>query len=277
MRRQPPLSRLLLSVFFLCFSFSPLTTSAAEDISLEAADSLMKSGQAGRAAEGYYNAYLANRRGAKAAELLAKTARALDQAKLKFYEEADGRCYLGKKSERQARPECFEAAVDDLNRRFGAGSFSYHGDQVQFSYNATHYRRLLEEFPNNPYREEASLMLLRGNELQGDEPDQVIQKVLDWMESYPKSPLRPKALLLLGRLYADAFVTFKQGGFVLVNGRVDPAAISAERSKFQAKGLDTFREVFEKYGSSAEAAPARREYEILKAGKDDGIFYGISY
>src|SRR3990167_6262562 len=85
---------------------------AEEKISMEAADSLMKSGQAGRAAEQYYAAYQANPRGKEATLALIKTGRALDAAKLKFYEEADGRCYLGKKSERQARPECFEAAVE---------------------------------------------------------------------------------------------------------------------------------------------------------------------
>lgn len=250
------------------FSEAPLFTDA---------DSLMKSGQAGQAAEQYYAAYKANPRGKDAALLLIKTGRALDAAKLKFYEEADGRCYLGKKSERQARPECFEAAVADLNRRFGEGSFSYHGDQVQFSYNATHFRRVLDEFPGSPYEDEARLMLLRGNALLADDPDTPIRRVQEWIDTFPKSAFRPKALLLLGRLHADAFVALKSGGFVLINGKVDSEGTSMERSKHQAKGLWAFQEVFEKYSSSPEAAAARKEHGILKAGQDDGIFYGVSY
>ena len=250
---------------------------AEEKISMEAADSLMKSGQAGRAAEQYYAAYRANPRDKEAALSLIKTGRALDAAKLKFYEEADGRCYLGKKSERQARPECFEAAVADLNRRFGSDAFSYHGDQVQFSYNATHFRKVLDEFPGSPYEDEARLMILRGSALLSDDPDSPIRKVDEWLAAYPKSNFRPKGLLLLGRLHADAFVALKSGGFVLINGKVDQELAAEERSKHQVKGLAAFQEVFEKYSSSPEASPARRESDLLKAGKDDGVFYGISY
>lgn len=259
----------------ILLTLSPLF--AADQISMKAADALMKSGQAGRAAEQYYAAYRANPRGKDAALYLIKTGRALDIAKLKFYEEADGRCYLGKKSERQARPECFEAAVADLNRRFGPGAFSYHGDQVQFSYNATHFRKVLDEFPGCPYEDEARLMLLRGSALLSDDPDTPIRRVQEWLDFYPKSSFRSKGLLLLGRLHADAFVVLKKGGFVLINGRVDAEGTSRERSKHQDKGLAAFQEVFQKYSSSPEAAPARREYEILKSGRDDGTFYGISY
>jgi hypothetical protein len=249
----------------------------APEKSQEGTESIIKSGQAGQEADQYYSAYKANPRGKDAAANLIKTARALDAAKLRFYEEADGRCYLGKKSERQARPECFEAAVADLNRRFGEGSFSYHGDQVQFTYNATHYKKVLDEFPGSPYEDEASLAMLRGEALVSEDPNYGINKVIDWLGKYPKSSVRPRALLLLGRLYADAFVTFKSGGFIVVNGRVDPERISMERSKYQTKGLEAFQEVFQKYGSSSEASAARREYDLLKNGQDDGIFYGVSY
>lgn len=265
------------SVFLFLLFFSPSTFAGAPETSMEGIDSLMKSGQAGQAAEQYYAAYRANPRGKDAALYLIKTGRALDVAKLKFYEEADGKCYLGKKSERQARPECFEAYVSDLNRRFGEGSFTYHGDQVQFAYNATHFRKVLDEFPGSPYEDEARLMLLRGSALLSDDPDVPIRKVEEWLANYPQSAHRPKALLLLGRLHADAFVTLKSGGFVLINGKVDQAGTSMERSKHQSKGLAAFQEVFEKYGSSTEAGPARKEYSILKEGRDDGIFYGVSY
>ena len=57
-----------------------------------------------------------------------------------------------------------------------------------------------------------------------------------------------------------------------------------ERWEVTFKGFEIFRpdlaafqEVFEKYSSSPEASPARRESDLLKAGKDDGVFYGISY
>jgi hypothetical protein len=263
--------------FLLLLFLSPAAFAGAPETSMEGIDSLMKSGQAGQAAEQYYAAYKANPRGKDAALYLIKTGRALDAAKLKFYEEADGKCYLGKKSERQARPECFEADVADLNRRYGEGSFTYHGDQVQYVYNATHFKRVLEEFSGSPYEDEASLALLRGRALVSDDPDYGIQKVEDWLEKYPKSVLRPRALLLSGRLYADAFVVMKPGGFVLINGKVDREGVSLRRSKYQAKGLAGFQEVFEKYGSSPEASAARREYDILKSGKDDGIFYGVSY
>jgi len=266
------------AVFIVIALFLSTRSSSAEDkVSMEAADSLMKSGQAGQAAEQYYAAYKANPRGKDAALSLIKTGRALDAAKLKFYEEADGKCYLGKKSERQARPECFEASVSDLNRRFGEGSFTYHGDTVQFAYNATHFKKVLDEFPGSPYEDEARLMLLRGDALYADDPDTPIKKVDDWLEAFPKSTSRPKALLLLGRLHADAFITLKSGGIVLINGKVDSQGVAMERSKHQQKGLVAFQEVFEKYSSSPEAAPARKEYELLKNGQDDGISYGISY
>ncbi len=256
---------------------SLLVSQAAFADGIDEGDKFFSAGQYDIAADKYYAAYIANRTGGRAAEALVKTGRALDLAKKNLYEKADGRCYLGKKSERQARPECFEADVADLNRRYGEGAFSYHGDQVQYSYNATHFRKILDEFSNSSYQEEASLMMLRGKELLSDEADSVIQKVDDWLAKYPSSKLRPKGLLLLGRLHADAFVTFKSGGFILINGKVDPEGIAMRRSKYQAKGLAAFQEVFEKYGSSTEASTARREYDLLKAGQDDGIFYGVSY
>jgi|SRR5579885_1887453 len=248
-----------------------------DKVSVEAADSLMKSGQAGQAADQYYAAYKANPHGKDAALLLIKTGRALDIAKLKFYEEADGKCYLGKKSERQARPECFEAAVADLNRRFGDGAFTYHGDTVQFAYNATHFKKVLDDFPGSPYEDEAKLMMLRGDNLVSDDPDEPIRKVQAWLDAYPKSAFRSKGLLLLGRLHADAFIVMKSGGIVLVNGKVDKEGISMERSKHQQQGMAAFQEVFDKYSSSPEAGPARKEYELLKNGQDDGIYYGVSY
>ncbi|HSA60117.1 MAG TPA: hypothetical protein VLJ37_10585 [bacterium] len=262
---------------FLFLLLSATAFAGAPEKSREGDEAIATSGQAGAEADRYYAAYKAEPRGKNAAENLIKTGRALDAAKLKFYEEADGRCYLGKKSERQARPECFEAAVADLNRRYGEGSFSYHGDQVQFTYNGTHFKKVLDEFPGSPYEGEASLALLRGGALVSDDPNYGINKVIGWLDKYPSSNVRSKALLLLGRLYADAFVTFKSGGFIVVNGRVDPGRISMERSKYQAKGLEAFQEVFQKYGSSPEAGPARKEYDLLKNGQDDGIFYGVSY
>jgi hypothetical protein len=265
-----------LSVLFL-LSVSTTAFAGAPEKSREGDEAISQSGQAGSEAERYYSAYRANPRGKDAAENLIKTARALDAAKLRFYEEADGKCYLGKKSERQPRPECFEAYVSDLNRRFGDGAFSYHGDQVQFSYNATHYKKVLDEFPGSSYEGEASLALLRGSALVSEDPNYGINKVIDWLDKYPNSPARPKALLLLGRLYADAFVTFKSGGIILVNGKVNPERVSMERSKYQGKGLEAFQEVTQKYGSSPEASAARREYDLLKNGQDDGIFYGVSY
>lgn len=268
-----------LVVAFVAVSFflSLPAFAGAPEKSAEGSAAIIQSGQAGQEAEQYYNAYKANPRGKDAAANLIRTGQALDAAKLRFYEEADGKCYLGKKSERQARPECFEAYVADLNRRFGDGAFSYHGDQVQFSYNATHYKKVLDEFSGSPYEGEASLALLRGNALVSEDPNYGINKVIDWLDKYPNSTARSRALLLLGRLYADAFVTFKSGGFIVVNGRVDPQRISMERSKYQAKGMEAFQEVSQKYGSSPEASAARREYDLLKNGQDDGIFYGVSY
>lgn len=254
-----------------------LASASAFADSMDEGDRFFKAGQYDVAADKYYAAYISDRTGKRAAEALIKTGRSLDLAKKELYEKADGRCYLGKKSERQARPECFEADVADLNRRYGEGSFSYHGDSVQYSYNATHYKKVLEQFPNSAYQDEASLALLRGDALISDEPNYGIDKVEDWLAKYPKSAFRPKALLLLGRLYSDAFGAFKSGGFVVVNGRVDPQRISEERSKYQAKGLEAFQEVFQKYGSSPEASPAKREYELLKNGQDDGISYGVTY
>lgn len=247
-----------------------------EKISVETADRLMESGRAAEAADHYYAVYLAKPTGRQAAEALIKTGRALDLARLKFYEDADRQCYLGKRRD-EARPECFEAYIAKLNKRFGEGSFSYHGDQVQFTYNATHFRKVLDEFPGGHYEDEASLMMLRGDTLLGNEPDGVCRKVEGWIQTWRNSRLLPKALLLLGRLRADAFVTLKSGGFVLIDGKVDTEGISLERSRQQAKGLAAFKEVLDKYPKSPEAAAARREHEILKAGKDDGIFYGISY
>jgi hypothetical protein len=253
------------------------SATAARADSMDEGDKFFKAGQYDVAADKYYAAYIADRTGKRAAEALIKTGRALDLAKKDLYEKADGRCYLGKKSERQARPECFEADVADLNRRYGEGAFSYHGDMVQYSYNATHFKKVLDEFPSSSYQDEASLALLRGEALVSEDPNYGINKVQDWLDKYPKSALRSRGLLLLGRLYADAFVTFKSGGFILINGKVDKDGIAMERSKYQAKGLSAFQEVFEKYGSSPEASPARREYELLKNGQDDGIFYGVSY
>jgi hypothetical protein len=254
-----------------------ISAAVARADSMDEGDRFFKAGQYDVAADKYYAAYIADRTGHRAAEALIKTGRSLDLAKKDLYEKADGRCYLGKKSERQARPECFEADVADLNRRYGDGAFSYHGDQVQYSYNATHFKKVLEQFPNSSYQDEASLAMLRGEALVSEDPNYGINKVEDWLAKYPKSAFRPRALLLLGRLYSDAFGAFKSGGFVLVNGRVDPERISMERSKAQAKGLAAFQEVFEKYGSSPEAAPAKREYELLKNGQDDGISYGVTY
>lgn len=247
-----------------------------EKVSFESADALYRSGKAREAAEVYYRSYLANPKGRKGLEALIKTGRALDVAKLRLYEDADKKCYLDKRHE-QARPECFESYVTDLNQRFGGGSFTYHGDQVQFTYNATHFRKALEEFPGSPFEDEARLMLLRGNELLGDEPAAICAKVDGWLAAFPKSPHRPKALLLLGRLHADAFVTFKRGGFILIDGRVDSEGIAMERSKHQQKGLAAFKEILDKYPDSPERKAAEREYQLLKEGKDDGIFYGISY
>jgi len=261
----------LIAVFF-CLLSSNVLADGIDD-----GDGFFKAGQYDVAADKYYGAYIANRTGKKAAEALIKTGRALDLAKKNLYEKADGRCYLGKKSERQARPECFEADVADLNRRYGDGAFSYHGDQVQYSYNATHFKKVLEEFPGSSYEDEAKLMLLRGGALLADDPNAPIEKVQEWLDTFPKSALRPKGLLLLGRLHADAFVTLKSGGFVLINGKVDQEGISMERSKHQSKGLTAFQEVFEKYSSSPESSAARREYDLLKNGQDDGIFYGVSY
>jgi hypothetical protein len=266
--------RLSSFVFFLVLCSTAFA--GAPEKSREGDEAISQSGQAGAEAERHYAAYKADPRGKGAAENLIKTARALDAAKLRFYEEADGKCYLGKKSERQARPECFEAYVSDLNRRFGDGAFSYHGDQVQFSYNATHYKKVLDEFPGSSFEGEASLALLRGSALVSEDPNYGINKVIDWLDKYSNSPARPKALLLLGRLYADAFVTFKSGGIILVNGKVNPERVSMERSKYQGKGLEAFQEVMSKYGSSPEASPARREYDLLKNGQDDGIYYGVS-
>ena len=106
--------RLLLRFFLLLvFVLSVRGAIGQEKISVGSADALMKSGEAGRAAEAYYRAFLAK----PSAELLIKTGRALDRAKLKFYEDADRRCYLGKRRE-EARPECFEAYVANLNSLF---------------------------------------------------------------------------------------------------------------------------------------------------------------
>ncbi len=257
-------------VSLVCFSH-PLFASGIDE-----GDQLFKAGHYAEAADRYYTAYTADPKGSHAAEALVKTGRALDLAKKGLYEASDAKCYLNKHRD-QANPECFEADVAALNRRFGEGSFSYHGDQVQFAYNATHFKKVLDDFPNSPYREEASLMMLRGSALLGDDPDEVCKKVEDWLAAYPKSALRPKALLLLGRLRADAFVTFKSGGFITVDGKVDPEATTMVRTRQQAKGLAAFKEVMDKYGSSSEASAAKREYDLLKEGKDDGISYGISY
>ncbi len=226
------------------------------------------------AAENAYAAYLAAPRGKDAAMLLAKTGRALDEAKSRLYEDADRRCYLNKKKQ-EARPECFEAYVADLNRKFGEGAFSYRGDQVQFLYNATHFRKILQDFPGSPYEAEARLMNLRGDALVSDDPEAPIAKVEEWLQSYPKSELRPKAFLLLGRLHADAFVTLKNGGMILINGKVNNQAVAERRHKHQVEGLKAFQEAFS--GSPADAAAARKESVLLQAGKDDGIFYGVSY
>ena len=241
---------------------------------LEEGDRLFKEGRYAEAADRYYAATLADPEAAQ--EALVKTGRALDRAVSGLYEEADSKCYLNKKRG-EAKPECFEAVIRDLNRRYGEGSFSYHGDQVQFTYNATHFGKLLEKFPEGPYRDEAGFALLRGAELLGDDPDEVCRKVERWIQTYPKSALMPRALLLLGRLRADAFVTFKRGGIVLINGRVDPEGTSQERSRQQTKGLAAFKEIIDKYPDSPERGAAEREHRLLKEGKDDGIFYGITY
>ena len=243
---------------------------------IEEGDRFFQAGRYSESADRYYAAYLVSPAGKRAAEALVKTGRSLDLAVRNLYEAADAACYLNKKRD-EANPGCFEAAVADLNRRFGEGAFSYHGDQVQFSYNATHFRRVLSEFPGSPYQGEASLMMLRGGALLQDDPDAVCRKVEDWIQMYPKSSSMPKALLLLGRLHADAFVLFKKGAFIVVGGKYDREQLPMGASKHQFKGLEAFQSILDKYPSSPEAKIAARELEILKNGKDDGIFYGISY
>ena len=239
-------------------------------------DKLFKQGAYLKAADSYYKAYKQDPRGKKADQALFKTGSSLDVASPGIYEEADRVCYLNKKTA-EATPACFERVVQRLNSRYGAGSFFYWADRIMIQYSGKHFQKILDEYPKSSYRADATFKMFRGKNLLQGSPESICGRVEHWIHKNSKSKLLSEAWLLLGRLYADSWWLYTKHTFITKGGVAQLDGLGERSERTKGKGLAAFRQVFEKFRKSSHASAARREYDLLKNNKDDGVMYGISY
>jgi hypothetical protein len=264
---------LVLGLFVL--EVSPIWGEDAKALIKEGDDLLERRAYA-KAATRYYQAYEINPKDKKADYALYKTGLTLDEMASHLYEEADKVCYLNKRRE-DANPQCFKDFIKPYNQRFGEGTYYYWDDRILIFYSGNHFEKLLNEFPKSSYRAEASFKMFRGKDMFEGSPKKIIGRVESWIKGNKKNQLLPEAWLLLGRLYSDAWWVYAKHHFITEGGYARLEGIPEKAARNRGKGLAAFRKVFEKYEKSKEAPIARREFEILKNNKNDGVMYGISY
>lgn len=175
---------------------------------------------------------------------------------------AEKACYWGKK---EGGSSCMKQFAKEYNDQYGKGSFIYVVPLNVIQYTGIHFHQLMKKFPQSSYAAAADYDLLLP--LLVGQPDEVVSKVEDFLRRYPSGEWHWKGKLLLARIYQDIWALHR-GGLGAVS--------TAGPQKYQELALRHFKDVFQNASSSAEGKAAKQEYNLLKAGKDDGKFYGIS-
>ena len=263
-------------LLFILMSFLMMGKNGQAGNPIKEGDQLLEEGHLLQAADTYYQAYLQDPTHKKADLLLFKTGIVLDLAAPKLYEDADRKCYLDKKTE-EANPQCFDDYARRLNNRYGDNAFFYWADRIVIQYAGSHFQKILDDFPKSPLYADAVFKMFRGKSLMQGNPEEITDRVQQWIDNNSKSKILPEAWLLLGRLYADSWWVYARHAFVARGGVAQIGGIPENAEISKGKGLAAFRKVFEKYPDSAEAPVAKKEFQLLKNNKNDGFMYGISY
>lgn len=165
-------------------------------------------------------------------------------------EKAEKACYWGKKT---GGAECMQKFVKEFNAKYGEGSFVYQPQLNAIQYTGLHYQQLMQKFSKSDYAAAADYDLL-ARDLIG-EPDAVLARVEKFLDRHPEGEWNRKGKLLLGRLHQDVWSLSRKG-------------LQEVPESAAARHRDLALKLFLEVG-------AQKDYQLLKAGKDDGVFYGI--
>ncbi len=202
-------------------------------------------------------------------ELLAQ-GRKMDQYAEQVNNDAEQACYRGRGPR---TPQCLADYAKKMNAQHGAGAFEFIPTQIIIRYTGSHYRQVLEQYPNSPLAAEAAYFLLEKNLL--GTPDEVLKRVQDYIAQYPKGPWNLRARLLYARLNEDIWWIHRKWAWMLYNGSISEDELVVRGEKYRQAAIKAYQDLIKKSGRSPEGKIAKQEYEALKNYQDDGVMYGI--
>ena len=201
-------------------------------------------------------------------EALAETARLLDAMTDKISGKAEKHCYWRRGAKRN--PDCMEGEVRKLNALFGAGAFRYEHAVTYILYTGLQYKEILERFPKSKYASEAKFFLLIHSLI--GHPDKVLPKIKAFCKK-TRGEWKDRCTLLWARANEDTWYVHRKWSWVLYNQRIAPEELLIRSEPYRQAALKAFAKLKKKRGFIGETA--RREYDLLKQNKDDGVVYSI--
>lgn len=205
------------------------------------------------------------------AKALFDTGQKLDGMVNELTEKAEKKCYWNKGGEKSHA--CMKNFVDDYNRQYGAGSFTFDAQMNVFHYTGVHYEKVLQQHPTSDYAPAAEFELLKRNLI--GVPDEVLPRVEQFLEKHRGGEWYRKGALLLARLNQDLWYIHKYRSWVLYNWKISDEELIIKAETYRAAALKHFEALFKKEGRTAEGKAAKKEQSLLKEHKDDGKLYGI--
>ena len=255
----------ILLFLFLTFFSANLFASSADDVRKLAA-----SGELEKAA---LQAYITSG-GKDGAEMLALTARLLDELHDQFSERYEKKCYWV--SGAPQTPECMKKGAKELNEKFGNNAFRYIGGEsiAYIEYTGSHYERILKKYKKSSFAEEAEFYLLL-QDLQGH-PDAVLKRVQRYREKHKSGEWGRRANLLWARVNEDVCFVWRKWTWVVYNGTISDDELIIKSEPYRQEALRTYESLIKNDAGSLEAKLAAEDLQKLKTQGDDGALYSIT-
>lgn len=244
-------SFLLLSVSFNSFS--------KEDL-YKKAENLFNSGEFQVAADILIAKVKESKAGSKVKVLYG---RCLEGMTEKINTDAEMKCYRSPKAPKHF--SCMKKYAENMNKKYGAGSFEYVHNIVTIRYSGMHYSGA----KNGNITSEAAYYELTKNLI--GKPALVLENIDKYIEKYGKGVWRKRALLLKARINEDIWWIHKNWSWLLYDGRISEEDLLIQGEAYRQEAIKLFKKV----RGGAEGKMAKKELKLLKKSESDGKFYGI--
>lgn len=245
------------------------TLSYADDPIAQARDAL-NAGNAATATEQLTQVLASHQEKEKVrAQALLLLGQALERNLDAFNTDAEMKCF--RRGRGGAR--CMDQYAASLNAKYGVGAFAYAPEIVVLRYTGSHYRDVLDGWAGTDFAAEASFRLLEKNVI--GKPDDVLQGVRAFLDRNPGGEWSRRGRLLWARLHQDIWWIHRNWAWLLYNWNYSEDELVIRGEKFRKEALRAYEELVKKNGRTEEGKAAKRELELLKQNKDDGVLYGI--